>query len=99
MQLDAKVTGNISVVVDEDKQTDASVLQIGVKSYRSNTMMASPDTPQGSPNTNIVHNQVSKLNMGMGVPQKLASMHNRLVQRRTSDFFAEALESYDNFQE
>ncbi|KAJ8324616.1 hypothetical protein O5D80_006862 [Batrachochytrium dendrobatidis] len=88
VQLDAKVAGNISVVVDQDKHQNIMLPPLPHQQQSQQLQLQ-----QG---TQIQQNMGNSGMLGMGMPHKMQMQsHQRRVQRRTSDFFAEALGGFD----
>ncbi|KAH6591365.1 hypothetical protein BASA50_008719 [Batrachochytrium salamandrivorans] len=92
VQLDAKVSGSISVVVDQDKLPNTMMTpQLQIQQQQQPLQ-----PPQQQQQIQTQQGMIGGRVLGMGVSHKLqAQNHQRRVQRRTSDFFAEALGSFD----
>ncbi|KAH6571454.1 hypothetical protein BASA60_007166 [Batrachochytrium salamandrivorans] len=92
VQLDAKVSGSISVVVDQDKLPNTMMTpQLQIQQQQQPLQ-----PPQQQQQIQAQQGMIGGRVLGMGVSHKLqAQNHQRRVQRRTSDFFAEALGSFD----
>ncbi|KAJ3047942.1 hypothetical protein HK097_011026 [Rhizophlyctis rosea] len=91
VELDARITGTVNVVIDTDRPTVQSSQSHGHHHHHTSPgkTMKSPTHNSGSPVGGLAGT------IGIGLPKRLPTTQDRRVHRRTSDFFAETLGTFD----